>query len=74
LNKIRSIIESTTDVTPEVFWAKIHPYLKEDMFACALIWLIPICMHVKGKETIRIVGSMLTDYTMDHFYRKCFLK
>jgi hypothetical protein len=23
LNKIRSIIESTTDVTPEVFWAKI---------------------------------------------------
>jgi hypothetical protein len=33
LNKIRSIIESTTDVTPEVFWAKIHPILKEDMFA-----------------------------------------
>jgi hypothetical protein len=23
LNKIRSIIESTTDVTPEAFWAKI---------------------------------------------------
>jgi hypothetical protein len=40
LNKIRSIIESTTDVTPEAFWAKIHPYLKEDMFAlCAWIWL-----------------------------------
>ena len=37
LEKIRNSIESTTDETPEEFWAKMHPYLKEDMFAlCAL--------------------------------------
>jgi hypothetical protein len=35
--KIRTIIETTTNETPEDFWAKIHPYLKHDMFAlCAL--------------------------------------
>ena len=37
LEKIRSIIEGTTNETPEEFWSKIHPYLKENMFAlCAL--------------------------------------
>ncbi len=37
LEKIRSIIEDTTNETPEAFWTKIHPYLKENMFAlCAL--------------------------------------
>src|SRR3970040_3145693 len=37
LEKIRSVIETIRDETPEVFWAKIHPYLKADMFAlCAL--------------------------------------
>ncbi|HEU0124889.1 MAG TPA: dipeptide epimerase, partial [Flavobacterium sp.] len=37
LEKIRSIIENTENETPEVFWAKIHPFLKDDMFAlCAL--------------------------------------
>ena len=37
LEKIRSLIETPTDETPEEFWSKIHPYLKHDMFAlCAL--------------------------------------
>ena len=37
LEKIRPIIETTEGETPEVFWTKIHSYLKDDMFAlCAL--------------------------------------
>ena len=37
LEKIRPLIEFNTDDTPESFWDKVHPYLKEDMFAlCAL--------------------------------------
>lgn len=37
LEEIRNIIETTENETPEVFWAKIYPYLKGDMFAlCAL--------------------------------------
>jgi len=37
INKIKSLIESLSNVTPDEFWSKIHPYLKENMFAlCAL--------------------------------------
>ena len=37
LEKIRTVIESTVNETPEDFWSKIHPLLKHDMFAlCAL--------------------------------------
>jgi len=33
----KKIIESTLDETPENFWNKLYPYLKDDMFAlCAL--------------------------------------
>ena len=37
LEKIRPIIESSGTETPEGFWAKMHPYLKDNLFAlCAL--------------------------------------
>jgi len=37
LKKIRPIIESSGTETPEEFWSKIHPYLKDNLFAlCAL--------------------------------------
>ena len=37
LEKIRHIIESSGTETPEGFWAKMHPYLKDNLFAlCAL--------------------------------------
>lgn len=71
LNKIRSIIESTTDETPEVFWAKIHPYLKEDMFAlCALdMAYTDLYARKKGKKLYQlwdytITKNPLTDYTI----------
>lgn len=71
LNKIRSIIESTTDETPEMFWAKIHPYLKEDMFAlCALDMAYnDLYARKKGKKLYElwdytIDKNPLTDYTI----------
>jgi L-alanine-DL-glutamate epimerase-like enolase superfamily enzyme len=71
LNKIRSIIESTTDETPEMFWAKIHPYLKEDMFAlCALdMAYTDLYARKKGKKLYElwdysIDKNPLTDYTI----------
>ena len=37
LENIRSIIEATTNETPEEFWHKINPYLNTNRFAlCAL--------------------------------------
>lgn len=71
LNKIRTIIESTTDETPEMFWAKIHPYLKEDMFAlCALDMAYnDLYARKKGKKLYElwdytIDKNPLTDYTI----------
>ncbi|HEY4618900.1 MAG TPA: dipeptide epimerase [Flavobacterium sp.] len=71
LNKIRSIIETTTDETPEAFWAKVHPYLKEDMFAlCALdMAYTDLYARRKGKKLYdlwdyTIDKNPLTDYTI----------
>jgi L-alanine-DL-glutamate epimerase-like enolase superfamily enzyme len=71
LNKIRSIIESTIDETPEIFWAKIHPYLKEDMFAlCAMdMAYTDLYARKKGKKLFElweytIDKNPLTDYTI----------
>ncbi len=37
INKIKALIKSLSGVTPDEFWYKIHPYLKDNMFAlCAL--------------------------------------
>ena len=71
LNKIRSIIESTIDETPEAFWAKIHPHLKHDMFAlCALdMAYTDLYARKKGKKLYEMWGyttdnNPLTDYTI----------
>jgi L-alanine-DL-glutamate epimerase-like enolase superfamily enzyme len=71
LNKIRSIIETTTDETPEEFWGKIQPYLKEDMFAlCALdMAYTDLYARKKGKKLYElweytIDKNPLTDYTI----------
>lgn len=71
LEKIRSIIENTTDETPGAFWAKIHPYLKQDMFAlCALDMAYnDLYARQKGKKlyelwNYNINKNPLTDYTI----------
>jgi L-alanine-DL-glutamate epimerase-like enolase superfamily enzyme len=71
LKKIRSLIESSDTETPEVFWAKIYPYLKDDMFAlCALDMAYnDLYARKKGKKLYDLWGytterNPLTDYTI----------
>ncbi|MFQ3173330.1 MAG: L-alanine-DL-glutamate epimerase-like enolase superfamily enzyme [Flavobacterium sp.] len=71
LNKIRSIIEFTTDETPETFWAKIHPYLKEDMFALCALDMAYTDLYARKKRKklyelwdYTIDTNPLTDYTI----------
>ena len=71
LEKIRSIIENTTKETPEEFWAKIYPYLKDNMFAlCALdMAYTDLYARKKGKKLYQlwnysIAKNPLTDYTI----------
>ncbi len=71
LEKIRPLIESTNDETPEVFWNKMYPFLKEDMFAlCALDMAYnDLYARKRGKKLYELWGYSienipLTDYTI----------
>ncbi|TRW98079.1 dipeptide epimerase [Flavobacterium gawalongense] len=71
LEKIRTLIEATTNETPEEFWVKIHPYLKDDMFAlCALdMAYTDLYARKKGKKLYELWNytinkNPLTDYTI----------
>ena len=71
LEKIRNLIESTTNETPEDFWAKIHPYLTHNMFAlCALDMAYnDLYARQKGKKLYDLWNyttekNPLTDYTI----------
>ena len=71
LEGLQSIIESSTDETPEVFWNKMYPHLKEDMFAlCALdLAYNDLYARKKGKKLYELWGydinhNPLTDYTI----------
>ncbi|MFH6943288.1 dipeptide epimerase [Flavobacterium sp. FlaQc-50] len=71
LEKIRPVIEATENETPEVFWAKIYPYLKQDMFAlCALdLAYTDLYARKKGKKLYDLWGysidkNPMTDYTI----------
>ena len=71
LEKIRTVIEVTANETPSAFWAKIHPYLKHDMFAlCALDMAYnDLYARKKGKKLYELWNytihkNPLTDYTI----------
>lgn len=71
LEQIRTLIEATTNETPEDFWAKIHPHLKHDMFAlCALDMAYnDLYARQKGKKLYELWNyttdsNPLTDYTI----------
>ncbi|CAM4154097.1 dipeptide epimerase [Flavobacterium weaverense] len=71
LEKIRTLIESTVNETPEDFWSKIHPHLKHDMFAlCALDMAYnDLYARQKGKKLYELWNyttetNPLTDYTI----------
>jgi L-Ala-D/L-Glu epimerase len=71
IEKIRTVIESTFDETPEDFWHKIHPFLKDNMFAlCALdLAYNDLYARQKGKKLYELWGysidkNPMTDYTI----------
>ena len=71
LEKIRSVIETITNETPEEFWAAIHPYLKNNMFAlCALdMAFTDLYARKKEKKLYQLWNyttdkNPLTDYTI----------
>ncbi|WP_166919514.1 dipeptide epimerase [Flavobacterium poyangense] len=71
LEKIRTLIERTENETPEAFWTKIYPHLKQDMFAlCALdMAYTDLYARKKGKKLYELWGysihnNPMTDYTI----------
>ena len=71
LEKIRTLIESSENETPEFFWARIQPHLQNNMFAlCALdIAYNDLYARKKGKKLYElwyynIQKNPLTDYTI----------
>ena len=71
LEKIRPIVESSGTETPEGFWAKMHPYLKDNLFAlCALDNAYnDLYARKNGKKLYElwnysIEKNPLTDYTI----------
>ncbi|MBP1839265.1 dipeptide epimerase [Formosa algae] len=71
LSKVRSIIETTIDETPEVFYAKMYPLLKHNMFAlCALdLAYNDLYARKQHKKLYELWGydisnNPLTDYTI----------
>lgn len=71
IEALKSVIESTNNETPEMFWDKMYSYLKHDMFAlCALdLAYNDLYARKKGKKLYElwnydISNNPLTDYTI----------
>ncbi len=71
LESIRTLIEVTKEETPEDFWNKIHPFLKDNLFAlCALdMAYTDLYARKKGKKLYDLwhyttENNPLTNYTI----------
>lgn len=71
IKKIKSLIESLSNATPDEFWSKIYPYLKDDMFAlCALdVAFNDLYARKKGVKLYELwqlntANNPLTNYTI----------
>jgi len=71
LEALQPLIESTTDETPEVFWQKMYPHLKENMFALCAIDLAYNDLYARKKAKklyelwdFDISNNPLSDYTI----------
>jgi L-alanine-DL-glutamate epimerase-like enolase superfamily enzyme len=71
LEALQSVIESTSNETPEMFWDKMYPYLKDNMFAlCGLdLAYNDLYARKKGKKLYElwnydISNNPLSDYTI----------
>ena len=71
LTDCKEIIETTTDETPEVFWHKMHEYLKHDMFALCALDLAYNDLYARKKGVklydlwgLNISNNPLSNYTI----------
>lgn len=71
LEKIRPIIETSGTETPEIFWSKMYPYLKNNLFALCALDNAYNDLHArkKGKKLYElweysIANNPLTNYTI----------
>jgi len=71
LEKLKSIIEETPNLTPEEFWKKMHPYLKNNMFALCALDLAYNDLYARQKNkklyelwNYNIQNNPLTNYTI----------
>lgn len=71
LSKVKQIIESIEDKTPEDFWNIIYPHLKNNMFALSALDLAYNDLYAKKKHkklyelwNLNIENNPLTNYTI----------
>lgn len=71
LEKIRNVIETTNNETPEVFWNKMYFYLKDNMFALCALDLAYNDLYARKKDkklyelwNYTIEKNPMTDYTI----------
>ncbi len=71
LEALQSVIESTSDETPEVFWTNMYPHLKENMFALCALDLAYNDLYARKKSkklyelwNYDINNNPLSDYTI----------
>lgn len=71
LEDLRETIENSGDLTPELFWKKMQPYLKQNMFALCALDLAYNDLYAtrKGKKLYELWNyntdnNPLTDYTI----------
>ena len=71
LEALQSVIESTSNETPEMFWDKMYPYLKDNMFALCGLDLAYNGLYARKKGiklyelwNYDISNNPLSDYTI----------
>ncbi|WP_434037547.1 dipeptide epimerase [Formosa sp. 4Alg 33] len=71
LTNVKEIIEATTNETPEIFWAKMYPLLKHNMFALCALDLAHNDLYARkqNKKLYELWGydisdNPITDYTI----------
>ena len=63
LIKIRNVVETDQNLTPEAYWNKVYPYLKNDMFALCAVDIAYNDLYARkaGKKLYE-----LWSYSLDH--------
>lgn len=71
LKKMRAIITAPTIATPEEFWQKMHPHLKDDLFSLCALDMAYTDLYARKKQqklyecwNYNIQNNPLTNYTI----------